>query len=410
MRLKESYRWVICGAATLLLFCVIGIGCSAFAFHLPYVRSVNGFSNTQTSMLLTLQSLSSISLNLFIDRFYRKVSLRSGITFSMLLFLAAYVTYSSATTYFMFCLGAVLSGLSSGLTGTTAAAYLINTWFQDNRGLALGIATAGTGLASVVGPPILTPIIEGVSLSAAFRAESAFVLISTVLLFLVIKKGPYSMSGTAPAAAPVSDAEEKNSSLFIFSGRQFLLFMVGIFFSGFLVHGTTAALTLILQENFTGTERATLVSIFGFSVMGGKIICGRLADRFGMYRTNYLFYSFLAAGLAVVCIAKDLSLGIPAVLLLGLGSPFATVSVPVFVADLSRKASYPTALKYCNLTMTIARMIFTTIAGASADLFGSYVPLFATMSILTPLTALLIQAIYIKNGFHRKGRCSSREN
>lgn len=396
MKQKESYRWVICGASTLLLFCVVGISCSAFAFHLPYIRSVNGFSNTQTSMLLTIQSLCSISTNLLIDRYYRKVSLRSGITFAMLLFFCAYATYAHASTYMMFCLGAMLSGFSTGLTGTTAAALLINTWFKDNRGFALGIATAGTGLASVVGPPILTPIIENHSLSAAFRAETVFALVCTVLLFIVIKKGPYSMSGAGAAPSQASSPAAEKSSLFVFTGRRFFIFMVGIFFCGFLVHGVTAALSLILQESFSGGQRATLISIFGFSVMAGKIVCGRLADRIGMYRTNFLFYSFLGLGLALVCLAKDFPMGIAAVVFLGLGSPFATVSVPVFVSDLARKERYPTALKYSNLTMTVARMIFTTIAGASADLFGSYVPLFATMCALTPFTAFLIQNTYVK--------------
>lgn len=405
MKLKESYRWVICGAATLMIFCAVGIGCSAFAFHLPYVRSVNGFSNTQTSMLLTIQSFSSITVSLLIDRYYRRFSLRAGITFSMVLFLAAYLTYSAATTYFIFCIGAVLSGISSCLAGSTAATFLINTWFKDHRAFALGIATAGTGLSSVIVPPILVPIIEGRSLSAAFRVEAAFILAATVFLFFVIRKGPYTMSGTAaPAAHVPAESTEKPRTLFRFTGHRLVMFMVGIFICGFLVHGTTAALSLILQENFSGTQRASLVSIFGLSVMAGKIFFGRLADRFGVYRTNYLFFAFLGAGLALVCVARQFPLGVAAVLFLGLGSPFVSVSIASFVGDLSHREHFPTALKYCSLNMAIARMIFTTVAGTSADLFGSYVPLFAFMLALTPISAFLIQRTYVYCGYHRKER------
>ena len=403
MKPKESYRWVICGAATIMIFCAVGLGCSAFAFHLPYIRNANGFSDTQTSMLLTIQSLSSIVVSLVIDRFYQRVSLRAGITFSIALLTVAFLLYGLAPNYTVFCVAASLSGISCGFAGTTAAAYLINTWFADNRAFAMGIASAGTGLASVVAPHILVPIIENISLSTAFLVETGFILFCTVVLFLIIRKGPFGVSGSRPTAAPSSESSDK-TSLFLCSGRHTFLFMTGLFFCGFLVHGITAALSLILDESFTGTERAYLVSVFGIAVMAGKIICGRLSDRFGMFRTNFLFYSFMGIGLALVCLAKSFPLGIAATLLLGLGSPFATVSLPTYIADLSRAETFPKALKYGNLTMTIARMIFTTIAGATADLFGSYVPLFATMCLLTPVTAFLIQRTYIVCGKHHKPR------
>ena len=402
MKTKESYRWVICGAATLMIFCAVGIGCSAFAFHLPYVRNVNGFTDTQTSMLLTIQSFSSIGVSLIVDRFYKRVSLRFGITVAISFLTAAFLLYGLATSYVVFCIGSVLSGISCGLAGTTAAAYLINTWFSDNRAFAMGIASAGTGLASVIAPQILAPIIENVSLSAAFLAETGFILFSTLLLFLVVRKGPYSLSGVRASAPAVSATPSDSKALFIFSGKRTVQFMVGLFFLGFLVHGVTAALSLILAESFSGADRAHLVSVFGFSVMAGKMLCGKLYDRFGRYRTNFIFYSFLGIGLILVCLAKTFPLGLLSTLFLGLGSPFATVSLPAYIADFAREETYPKALKYGNLTMTIARMIFTTIAGASADIFGSYVPLFAVMSILTPVTAFLIQNIYAACGMHRK--------
>ena len=403
MKPKESYRWVICFAATLLLFCVIGLGVTVLSFYLPYIRTANGFTNAQTSMLMTLQSIGTISTNLIIDRFYKKVSLRAGITFSVSLLALALLVCAFSGSYPFYCLGTFLCGISTGLTGMAAATFLINTWFQDNRAFALGIASAGTGLASVVAPQIIAPLIEARSLTAAFCAESAFMFLSALILFCLIRKGPYGMGGSRTSAPSASGSR---NVLFIFSGHRVILFMAGIFLCGLLVHGTSTGLSLILQENFSGTQRAHLVSIFGFALMAGKVICGRLSDQIGIYRTNYIFFAFMAVGLALLCVTGmfGFGIGIAAVVFLGLGSPFVTVSAPIYVSDFAQKENFPRTLKYCNLTMTSARMVFTSVSGASADLFGSYVPIFALMCILAPVTTFLIQNTYLKCGLTQKRR------
>ena len=78
-------------------------------------------------------------------------------------------------------------GVANGLSSSTAATLLINSWFHDRKALALGIASAGTGVASITAPLILVPIIEKVSLSAAFLAVSGFVLVCTLIVFLIVR-------------------------------------------------------------------------------------------------------------------------------------------------------------------------------------------------------------------------------
>ena len=114
----------------------------------------------------------------------------------------------------------------------------------------------------------------------------------------------------------------------------------------------------------------------------------------------------MGIGLVLICITGlfGFGMGVIAALFLGLGSPFVTVSVPIFVGDFAPKETFPRSLKYCNLTMTAARMAFTSVAGASADLFGSYVPSFAVLAILTPVTVFLIQSTYLKSGLTQKRR------
>ena len=91
-----------------------------------------------------------------------------------------------------------------------------------------------------------------------------------------------------------------------------------------------------------------------------------------------------------------------AALFLGFGSHFGTVSLPAYTSDFAKEETGPTALQYGNLIMILGKRTFTTIAGAIADLFGSYVPLFAVMVIITLASAFLIQNTYLKFGLMQK--------
>lgn len=75
---RLHYGWAVCLAGTLLLFITMGTVSNGFSIYLPYILEQHGFTNSQTSFLVTLRCLVSFLAMLGIGVYYQKVSIRMG--------------------------------------------------------------------------------------------------------------------------------------------------------------------------------------------------------------------------------------------------------------------------------------------------------------------------------------------
>ena len=54
LKYKESYRWLICVAATIILFCTLGLTISSCSIYLPYIREHKKLLHTKLMINGTL--------------------------------------------------------------------------------------------------------------------------------------------------------------------------------------------------------------------------------------------------------------------------------------------------------------------------------------------------------------------
>ena len=187
---KIHYGWVICVTCTLLLFVTMGTVSNGFSIYLPYIMAERGLTHAQTSSLVTLRCLVAFVAMLLIGGYYRKVSLRVGTGLAVCCAGLAFWLYSAAETYPLFCVGAAVSGISYGLGSMIPVSILINRWFDQHRALALSICASGSGIATIVLPPVTTHLVERFSMSAAFRMEGAAILVCAGVVLLVLRNDP----------------------------------------------------------------------------------------------------------------------------------------------------------------------------------------------------------------------------
>ena len=74
------YGWVVCITCTLLLFITMGTVSNGFSVYLPYIMDERGLTHAQTSSLVTLRCLTAFLAMLTIGWYYKKVSLRLGVS------------------------------------------------------------------------------------------------------------------------------------------------------------------------------------------------------------------------------------------------------------------------------------------------------------------------------------------
>ena len=191
------YGWVVCITCTLLLFITMGTVSNGFSVYLPYIMDERGLTHAQTSSLVTLRCLTAFLAMLIIGWYYKKVSLRLGVSIAACCAGLSYLLYASAQTYPLFCVGAAVSGLSYGFGSMIPVSLLMNRWFDRHRALALSICATGSGIATIVLPPVTTALVEHLTMRTAFRIEGAAIFLLAALIFAVLRSDP-AEKGLAP--------------------------------------------------------------------------------------------------------------------------------------------------------------------------------------------------------------------
>lgn len=95
--MKRLHRaWAVCLGCTMMMLVCSGLGVNAFSVSQPYILAQNGFTNTQTSMIVTVRSVMYL-LSMFALRFYyKKLGYRLGMALSVLLSAASFALFAVA--------------------------------------------------------------------------------------------------------------------------------------------------------------------------------------------------------------------------------------------------------------------------------------------------------------------------
>ncbi len=398
---KFHYGWVVCLAGLLLLFVTMGTVSNGFSVYLPYILEEHGFLNAQTSFLVTLRCLVAFFAMLGIGAYYKKLSIRAGTTLAAACAGAAYALYSVAETYPVYCLGAAISGLSYGLGSMIPVSILMNRWFVRHKALALSICATGSGLATILLPPVTTALVEGLSMKTAFRIEAAAIFLLVALIFWLLRNDP-AEKGLTPcgweAAHPAGEETvEAGPSAPLTAKTWVLLGCVSLFMGAMANPGFTHLSVLYTAEGFSPMVVAGILSALGIMLTLGKLLYGECTDRLGGCRASLLFGALLLLGLVLCCLSflQSMTITVITVLCMGVGFPIATIGPSVWANDMSASDRYPTVVRRLQVIYAGGALAFASVPGVIADhAGGSYIPAYVTFSVFMALALVGLALAY----------------
>lgn len=389
-----------------MLFCSIGLTSNVFSVYQPYIIRINGFSYTQGSMLVTLRMISALLALFIIDKYYRIFDIRVGAFLSIVSIAIAYLIFASASQYWLYALGAFVSGIGYSLGAMIPVSIVVNRWFKAHKSLALGICSAGTGLATVIMPPVVTVLIETLGLQIAFLLEAILIFLIAILIFGLLRNSPSVMKMKPLGEEMVQESTKvKISSKCNIGEAEWVSMLVILFLlGGGGSNGFTHLGVLYTTENYDSMEVAFIISITGILLGIGKCVFGEVYDRIGSYRANYFFGMLVILGLVCCCLAPlhNKIILLFGIVTLGFGFPANNVGVPIWAGDLSTDQTYEKTLKSFQLAYTCGTMFFSVIVGISADIFGSYVPIYAVFTVISIIFFYVLQKNYRKAGLTGK--------
>ena len=405
------YGWMVCAAATLLIFITMGTVSNGFSVYLPFIMAERGLTNAQTSSLVTLRCLSAFLAMLGIGFFYRVFSIRAGTAVAACFAGAAFLLYSGAEDYRTFCVGAAVSGLSYGFGSMIPVSILMARWFVKHRALALSVCATGSGIATIVLPPVTTRLMERLSMTATFRLEAAFIFLLTAAIFLLLRNDPAEKGllpyGQEPEKTGGTAGEEETKkaeearSWTLTPGMWALMVLVSLTMGGLANPGFSHLSVLFSSSGFPAMTVALLISGTGLMITVGKLLYGGTTDRIGGRKSSLLFGGILLAGHILCCLAftGSLVLCVLAVLCLGIGYPIATIGPSVWAGDMSSPDRYPVVVRRLQVVYAGGALLFAGVPGILADRFGgSYIPAYLLFSVFLTLAILFLALAYRKNG------------
>ncbi len=174
----------------------------------------------------------------------------------------------------------VCGGLFGGGTGSVAYTRPLVSAFHRQRGLALGVATAGQSLCAIVAPLVLGTVIADHGWRAGLVALAFITLGGMPIALALIGRRREARPGGPDDLAENPTSALPNATLgqAIRSNRFWLiaLALIAVNIPGSGVAGQLAP--LIGDKGFTGEAAALVMSVYAAGLLGGRILVGILLD------------------------------------------------------------------------------------------------------------------------------------
>ena len=406
-RASARRAWLVCLGCGLALFTVMGLGINGFTVYQPYLLERFHLTNGQGSWITTVRSLFSLRSMLSADALCRRLGIRQAMTLGLGFFVVSYALFGAASAFPTLCACAALSGLAYGFGGMIPLTLALSHWFRDRRGLALGLAAGGSGLSTVLAPPLLEEAIQHLGLTAAFWLEGGVGILLTLCVFLLVRDrpeelglAPYTASGGSESSIPAERPAPPRLSRPLWWVVVAAAFLTG----GPCGPGFSHLSVLYTSENYDSGTVALLMSLFGLVLMLSKVLYGSLSDTLGSRWANWSVYAVFLTGFSLCCLAPSgsIPLAFAAFVFTALGMPLSSVSLSVWAGDLSAGPDYDRLVKWLSSAYMLGSLLTGPMPGMLADRFGSYVPAYLLFLASLACSMALIQGVYYKLGVGKR--------
>ncbi len=394
--------WIVVACVMIMTFLYAPIINLVSLYTVPVTEEL-GIGRTEFMTYYTIMALVSMIFCPIAGKVMRKMDIRLYLTIFTTLGTLSYVGFSFATTAMHFYLFAVLMGASLAGAALIPAPVLITNWFNEKRGLCLGIALAGSGLGGVILSPILNWLITDYGWRSAYLITgiSMFVLIVPMALFVIrlkpADKGLVPLGEIKNSATP-SQLVEGLSQREALKSVSFWALCAAIVVGGVVVNGMIINLAPYLKDiGGTPQHAALLLSLGSAMVIIGKLLVGRLYDKLGTITTLLII---CGSGLVSFLFLMRGDLLIPGILytiFTGFGATAVTVTPAYLTSSLFGEKEYSAKFGIVSLFSSLGAALTPIVSGAIYNINHSYGLLLNVLIVLSiVLFGLFVIAIKTK--------------
>jgi MFS family permease len=339
-----------------------------FGVFLKPLAAAFGWSRGEVSLAFTVTALSIAACSPLIGRLLDRYPARRivipctviyGVTFGSLAFLTAHLSHLLGVFVILGVVG----------NGATQLGYsrVVSAWFDRERGRALAAVMAGSGLGSMVFPPIAQALISNYGWRAAYGILGVVILVVGIPLAAMFL---YEPEGLARGRQQRLSAPQIWQSIFSF---RFLGIVAALLLFSFATNGLYAHWAALLTDRGMAAGRAaTVLSVAGFAALTSKVSTGYLLDRFIAGRAVAGLLAGCAVGFVFVIYGHTLWLAFAAAILVGVGMGAESDAVPYLLTRYFGLDRFSELYGYTWCVYAVAGALGPFVMGRMFDQTGSY--------------------------------------
>lgn len=286
------YGWWIVAVCVLLMATIFGTIVNSFSlFVLPVGKELPSISIAMFTIAYSFITLAAIPLSPIVGNLLKKWDARLVIAAGVVLAAVANVGLSMTQNVAWLYAMALLQGVAVTLGTTIPIATVITNWFVRHRGLALGIAMAGSGLGGLIFVPLIDGVlIPGIGWRSTYLVLAAIqILLLVPLTLLVVRTRPEEKGCVALGAAEsAADSGGRPEAYGLSQGEMirtpaFWLLGLALIAAGISVNGMISGFKpMLVTLRSPDAVAAWILATVGLFVMLGKFVTGWLFDRLGL--------------------------------------------------------------------------------------------------------------------------------
>jgi MFS family permease len=406
-RARVHYAWIVLAVTFLTLLASAGVRAAPGVLIIPLEQEFH-WTRATISFAISVNILLYGLMGPFAGALMQRFGVRRTTMVAMAM-LAVGVGLATRVTqaWQLIALWGIVVGLATGMVAIVLGATVVNRWFVNRRGLALGILTASTATGQLVFLPMLASMIEhhGWRWAVWIVAGAAALMIPIVALFMCDQPSDVGLApfGGTPADADRSATRANPAAAAIAAlgdgvrSRDFWLLFGTFFICGASTNGLvgTHLIPAAHDHGIPEVRAAGLLALMGMFDLVGTTGSGWLTDRWDSRALLAWYYSL--RGLSLVFLPFALGGGDTGLLVFAIWYGLdwiATVPPTVKLAtDAFGKARAPIMFGWIAAGHQLGAAITAFAAGWIRTTFGDYQAAFWISGALCLVAALLALSV-----------------
>jgi sugar phosphate permease len=308
---RFHYAWMVIAVTFLIMLVTAGIRATPSVMMVPLEQGL-GWSRTTISMALAINLALFGLMGPFAAAAMQRFGMRRTVLAALtVLAIAVALSGRMHAAWQMVLIWGVLVGSATGATSTTLGAAVVNRWFSQHRGLAMGILTASSATGQLAFLPLMAWVAEhrGWQTLVLLVALAAAIVLPIVALLLPEKPSAIGLRRLGEADDAAADAAQSNANPIVIAfaalkkastfGDFWLLFFT-FFICGASTNGYigTHFIAMCGDYGLSEVRGAGMLAMMGVCDLFGTTLSGWLSDRFN--NRVLLFWYYGLRGLALI--------------------------------------------------------------------------------------------------------------